>query len=104
MNWEYQHIMETCQRMKAGQSVRVERHIFEGAFPCHPLLGAYNNPVDAFLSGMIGSAWGKWRVNIDFETGDYIISKHNESHKRYYVDPDRRHLFKQEADGTWKLK
>ena len=104
MNNELAFVMNHCRRLEVGQRVEISRYIFEEAFPCHPLLGMYRNPTDAFLSNMIGSAWGIWRVTINCENGNYIISKHKGSKRRYYVDPDRRHLFKQQPDGTYEQR
>ena len=79
----------------------VSQFVFEEAFPCG-FPSIYRNHKHAFLSSMIGSGWGCWRVRQDFESGHYVISRHKESSKRYYVDPDREHLFKKMSDGTLK--
>jgi len=86
--------------MKIGDCVRIEESIFREAYPCGwPSM--YRTPEQAFLSSMIGSAWGVWRVRFDYESRSYIVSKYQGSEtKRYYVDPDRECLFKKELDGS----
>jgi len=84
-----------------GERIAIDRRIFEEAFPCG-FPSIYKTPEQAFLSTMIGSAWGIWKVETNFETGNVIISKHKGSNKRYYVDPDREHLFKKLPDGTYE--
>ena len=83
----------------------IDGRTFQDAYPCG-FPSIYENHEQAFLSSMVGSAWGVWRVNRNVETGDYTISKHpyRESGKRYYVDPDRAHLFKRMPDGTLEKK
>ena len=83
------YIREQCYELKIGQEIIVDRHIFEESFVWgFPTI--YNNPIESFLSGMIGSAWGSFRVSRDLKR-NYIISRHEESYdKRVYVCPDRR--------------
>ncbi|KKM28187.1 hypothetical protein LCGC14_1567160 [marine sediment metagenome] len=93
------YIKAKCYRMKVGNCLRVSGKMFLKAFPFgFPTI--YKTPEQAFLSTMMGSAWGVWRVDRDFDSMDFIISRHEESKKRYYADPDREHLFKRVEDGT----
>lgn len=96
---ERAYVMQIVKKLKVGEVIIIDRRLFEDAFPCGHF-SIYNNPMQAFLSSMIGSAWGGWRVNRSPESGDYTVSRHEESDKRYYVDPDREHLFKRMPDGT----
>ena len=85
--------------VEEGERITFDRRIFNEAFPCgFPTI--YETHEQVFLSQMIGSAWGIWRVHTNYETNHVIISKHKGSNKRYYVDPDREHLFIRNSDGT----
>jgi hypothetical protein len=96
-------IDDHCANMKPGQRVTITRRIFLEAYPCGwPSI--YETPEQAFLSSKIGSAWGCWRVTVDPFSGDRIISRHEESDRRVYVDPDRAHLFERGEDGFLKIK
>ena len=96
---EREHIHLECYRMKVGERAILPRRLFNVAFPCgYPSI--YQTSIQAFLSGMIGSGCGVWRAEQDPETGDIMVSRHEESKKRYYVDPDREHLFKRVEDGS----
>ena len=103
MSKERSFVQRQCSQLKEGQSVAIERRIFQDAYPCG-FPSIYENPEQAFLSSMMGSGCGVWRVNYNLESGNYIISKHPESDKRYYVDPDRAYLFKRMPDGTLERK
>ncbi|KKM78061.1 hypothetical protein LCGC14_1363780 [marine sediment metagenome] len=99
MSEKGEYIKAQCNRMKVGDCLRINRFEFSDAFAFGwPTI--YETPIQAFLSSMMGSMWGVWRAEQDLETGDIIISRHEESKKRYYVDPDREHLFKRVEDGT----
>ena len=92
-----------CERMKVGEEVVVDSRHFKQAYPCGwPTI--YKTPEQAFLSSKVGAAWGVWRVRRSFAPRDFVISKHEESDKRHYVDPDREDLFKKMPDGTLELK
>lgn len=94
-----EYIKKELYRLKIGEYLKLDRHMFNDAFPCG-FPSIYRTHEQAFLSTMIGSGWGAWRIRQDFETGDYIITRHQEENKRYYVDPDREHLFRKLSDGT----
>lgn len=82
-------------QMKPGMACRVERAVFEEAYPCkYP-----NGHMEVFLASMPGSAWGVWRVRVDHD-GAYIVTKHEEGGKRVFVESDRAHLFQRLPDGT----
>ncbi len=99
MKYKKEYIQSICYRMKPGEHIKFNRYEFSNAFAFGwPTI--YETPIQAFLSSMIGSGCGVWRVVRDQETGDIIVSRHEESEKRYYIDPDRRHLFKRVEDGT----
>lgn len=103
MNKERRFIKHVCKRMKVGECYTISRRIFHQAYPCGwPSI--YETTEQAFLSSMVGSAWGAWRVWKNSENGDVTISKHHPSNKRYYVDPDRSHLFKRMPDGSLREK
>jgi len=98
MNREREYIRELCSRMTEGKEMAIARGVFQDAYPSGwPSI--YNNSMEAFLSSMIGSAWGVWTVRQDFETGNYVIGRHREGNRRVYIDPDRAYLFKKDADG-----
>ncbi len=64
-----EYIREECYRMKEGEGINISRYVFNEAFPCGwPSI--YRTPTEAFLSSMIGSAWGIWRVAQNPETGN----------------------------------
>jgi hypothetical protein len=87
------------EEVKEGQELEVSRFLILDNFICgFPTI--YNTPEEAFLSSMIGSSWGVWRIRKNVEKATYIISRHSESSFRYYVDPDRAHLFKPGPDNT----
>ena len=98
-----QYIKKECYRMKEGERVTVERRMFQDAFT-YGFPTIYWTPREAFLSSMIDSGRGTFRVSQNLETGNYTISRHKPENERYYVDPDRRHLFNKQADGTLVLK
>ena len=87
------------RRMKPGERIDVCPNIFQRAYPCG-FPSIYQTHEQAFLSSRVGSSWGVCRVKLNFESFAYIISRHEESDKRYYVDPDREHLFRRMPDGT----
>jgi len=92
-----------CNLMKVGQYRVISREIFNKSYPCgFPTI--YRNHMEAFLSTKVGSSWGGWKVEQNPETGDYIISRHKETDKRVYIDPDREHLFTKMSDGSLQLK
>ncbi len=92
-----------CYKMEEGQRIEFCGRAFSEAFPCGwPTI--YKTHEQAFLSTMIGSAWGCWRVSKNYEKNNYVISRHPESDKRFYADPDRAHLFKSMPDGTLQNK
>jgi hypothetical protein len=97
------YLKEECYRMKVGQRLVIDRRIFQDAFICG-FPSIYETSEQAFLSSMIDSGRGTWRVHRDFEKGDYVVSRHKPSDKRYYIDPDREHLFKKLPDGSLILK
>lgn len=97
-------VQEVVNRLKVGQRVVIDRCVFEEAFSDIGFPSIYRNPIESFLSKQIGSGWGRIRCVRNLMTGDYIISKHQESNKRYYIDPDRAWMFDKQPDGTLKLK
>jgi hypothetical protein len=103
VNRQGEYIRRKCERMKVGQCLVFERNFFNDAFPCGwPSI--YETPDQVFLSSMVGSAFGGWKVDRNYRTGDVRVSRHKESDRRYYVDPDRQHLFTKMPDGTLELK
>ena len=91
-NYCYNNILE------GGRAV-IDGRLFDEAFLCGwPTI--YKTPEQAFLSSMIGSGCGMWRISRDLETRNVIISRHKVSNKRYYIDPDREYLFTKQPDGT----
>jgi len=92
------YIQDQVDAMKVGERLVVKRRDFADAFRCG-FPSIYNTPMEAFLSAQVGSAWGRIRATENPETGDIVVSKHEESDNRHYVDPDRAHLFKRGADG-----
>ena len=99
MSAERKKIDRMCSKMKIGQMLTVDDCIFMKAYP-YGFPSIYETPEQAFLSSRIGSAWGCWRVQRSVENRSVTISRHEESSKRYYVDPDRKHLFKRMPNGT----
>lgn len=94
-----QQIQNILYKMKIGEEIVISCSVFEESFQCGwPSI--YRTHEEAFLSSMIGSGCGMWRVRCNGFSMDRIISRHEESDKRYYVDPDRAHLFKIGPDGT----
>ncbi len=105
MNRKAEDIRFNCYLMKEGQCLRIHRSDFNDAFgPMCRDFSIYHTPEQAFLSGMVGAGCGTFRVKQDLITGDVTVSRHPESNKRYYVDPDREHLFQRLADGTLERK
>jgi hypothetical protein len=98
-----EYIKQRCFRMSVTERIEIARHIFEDAFPCG-FFSIYKNHEQAFLSTMPGSGCGAYRVHRDPLNGNFIVSKHPESDKRYYVDPDREYLFNRLPDGTLERK
>jgi hypothetical protein len=98
-----EYIKRECYRMEESQRIIINRRMFQDAFVCG-FPSIYRTPREAFLSSMIDSGRGTFRVSQNLETGNYTISRHKPENKRYYVDPDREHLFKKLADGTLVLK
>ena len=97
------YIRHILSKMKCGEHIVIDRRCFQEAYPCGwPSI--YETSEQAFLSSQVGSAWGTWRVRIIPENGNRIVSKHEPSEERYYVDPDREHLFKRQRNGTFVLK
>ena len=88
-------IQEYCYRLKVGECINFSYRLFHMAFqPDHCWGGIYQTTRQAFLSSMIGSAWGKWTVWFDQVNMEYVrVCKHETTNKRVYVDPDREHLF-----------
>ena len=94
-----EHILD---RMKPGEHIQIDHYSFQKAYPCGwPSI--YETHEEAFLSSRIGAAWGCWEVNTIPKNGNYVVSRHKESNKRYYVDPDRKHLFEKMPDGTYEF-
>lgn len=63
----------------------------------------YETSEDRFLSQMVGSGWGCWRVRYNWHNDTFTISRHEEGKKRVYVDPDRRYMFKRMKDGSYEV-
>ena len=103
MNNARRYIDGVCNEMKVGERLDVGRRLFIRAYPCG-FSSIYNTHAQAFLSSKAGAAWGVWQVISNFETGDFTIHKCKESDKRYYVDPDREHLFDRMPDGTLEYR
>ncbi len=97
-------IRSICNDMEVGQQLQVSGRNFHEAFNAWGFPTIYNNPTQVFLSSMIGAAWGVIRVHHEPFEDQYIISKHEESDKRYYVDPDREDLFEKLSDGTYERR
>jgi hypothetical protein len=104
MNRFATQIRDICYGIKIGQRLCVSSRMFYNAFPTSPDWGIYRTSRQAFLSGMMGSAWGCWTLEDMSEVGCVIIGRHKESDKRVYVDPDTEHLFTKMPDGELKLK
>jgi hypothetical protein len=101
-------IMYHVNNMEIGQRLEIPAYYFNAAFE-HGWPTMYENAKDSFLSKMIGSAYGSFTVKETISGGDgkfypcVIISRNEESSKRVYVDPDRRHLY-DEIDGEFIYK
>lgn len=99
MNRSATMIRSMCYAMQVGQKLFVSERTFKEAFPVSPDWGIYRTSTQAFLSGMMGSGWGCWTVEmVPLELG-VIIGRHKETNKRVYVDPDMEHLFTKMPDG-----
>jgi len=98
------YIRELCyETIGERERLTMDGRLFDEAFLCGwPTI--YETPEQVFLSGMIGSGCGMWRVSRNLETGNVTISRHKASDKRYYIDPDREYLFTKQPDGTLKRK
>lgn len=95
---EKRYIQSLCYRLNEGERIDISGRLFEEAFVCGwPTI--YNTPIEAFLSSMIGSAWGVWTCERNPIRDYYTIGRHPEGHERTYVDPDRAHLFRRGEDG-----
>lgn len=93
------HVEAELRGLEIGQSIVIDRHIFEEAYRCGwPSI--YETPEQAFLSSRIGSAWGAWRVKVLLENGNRVVSRCEEQDKRVYCDPDRDWMFKRMPDGS----
>lgn len=100
---ERQCVEEVLKKVKIGMCLEIEGYLLRRAFPCGwPSM--YRNTEQAFLSTRIGSAWGSWRIRRSLDRDSFIISHHEESTKRYYVDPDQEWLYDRASDGTLELK
>lgn len=98
-----EYIRAQCYQMKEGERLRIECDAFNRAFPCGwPSI--YETSEQAFLSGMIGSAWGTFTVTRDIVTGDVTICRNPAGDKRVYCDPDREHWFRRTPDGYLELR
>jgi len=64
----------------------------------------YNSIEQAFLSSMIGSAYGEWIIKRYFEKDVFKICRHEPGNKRVYADPDREWLYKRDADGFLEFR
>lgn len=98
-----QEILRRVYAMKPGERMKIDaRTVFE----CFPPLGIFDEGTieERFLSRCIGSGSGAVRAELDFRGGVLIVSRHEESDRRYYVDPDRKHLYAKNQDGTLDLK
>lgn len=97
------YIQGQIYSMKIGQELKISRRTMNEAFPCGwPSI--YNTPVESLLSSLIGSGCGAFRASEDLMTGDVTVSRHEESDKRYYVDPDRAWMYEKNSDGTFTHK
>lgn len=79
--------------------MNVDGREFRDLFSCS-FLSIYGTPEQKFLGGMMGSAFGAWRVRKDPLKDVYVISRHEEGGPRVYVDPDREWMFERLPDGT----
>lgn len=99
MNREY--VLRICHAMKVGQRCTFAKSAIDKFFPADWTM--WDTPKERLLSNLMGSAWGCYTVE-EGVYGDqvgYVIARHEESGKRVYVDPDRRHLFTQLPDGSY---
>ena len=87
-----------CDQMTDGQDLIIAGKLFRKAYACGwPSI--YNSHEEAFLSNRMGSGWGEWFCEVAPQTGDYRVRKRKGGERRTYVDPDRAHLFRKDAEG-----
>jgi hypothetical protein len=87
--------------MKVGEWLTIGLRQFQEAYPCGwPSI--YETHEQAFLSTMMGSMYGAYRVSADLQKGIITISRYQEDDKIHYVDPDRAHLYDKLPNGTYR--
>lgn len=100
MRRERDEIQAACYGMDVGQCLALDARKFRDAFPCGwPSI--YETSEQAFLSSMIGSMYGTFRVHIDDRCSIVTISRHAESKEIHYVDPDRAVYYDRKPNGTY---
>jgi hypothetical protein len=56
-----QYLQSLFNKMKEGEEIVINRHLFQEAYPASSWPGiGYESSRQAFLSNSIGSAWGCW--------------------------------------------
>lgn len=97
------HLRDICRSMNVGEAVTFDRTALNEAFPVSMWSDFFErgSSVDQLLGGLIGSAW-IYRTHEDPMTGDITIHRVAETGKRWNVDPDRRHWFRQMEDGSYE--
>lgn len=87
--------------MKPGDVIFFNPFELSRAFP-FGWPSIYGNLTDSVMSSLIGSAYGRYKIDADYWAHGrfwFKISCHEPSDKIVYADPDRRHLYQRMPDG-----
>ena len=103
--------LDHAEAMPVGHRICIDGRAFREAFgrqltSFHPLAPERAGPESDFLSGCIGSAYGRIRCRYDAFNDTYEVSKHEEQElrdgARFHVDFDREHFYQKRPDGMWE--
>lgn len=98
------YITDQLGKMKVGQWIEFERHMFQEAYPYGYPYNEYRSTEEAFLQTRCGSAWGAWRVWYNPENDSYVVARCEEGDKRVAVSSDREWMYNRQSDGTYELR
>lgn len=87
-------------KMKPGECLKLDRHTIRRISPDNWLTGEPG--IDRLKSNIVGAAYD-WRFDVDPLNGSLTMCRVQGDGKRRHVDYDRRHLFIENADGTFDL-
>ena len=98
-------LRDTIERMEIGQAVRFAYEVIEAAYPPHEWDGFFGrgSPLDRLMEGIVGANFCYRVIEQNLMDHTVTILRVPETGKRWRVDYDRRHLFKQQPDGSYEV-